>query len=77
MAFPCKHRFVIKLKACRNDPLHKSEGLQSIHHFYAQNQNVVLNMLQMFLGFNVQDMMKINGKLYFVGDMYTLDLILT
>ena len=68
---------MIKLKACRNDPLHNCEGLQSIHHFYAQNQNVVLDMLQMFLGFNVQDMMKINGKLYFVGDMYTLDLILT
>ena len=25
-----------------------------------------------FLGFNVQDMMKINGNFYFVGDLYTL-----
>ena len=49
---------MIKLKACRNDPLHKSEGLQSIHHFHAQKQKVVLDMLQMFLGFNVQDMME-------------------
>ena len=52
--------------------MHKSEGLQSIHHFYAQKQKVVLDMLQMFLGFNVQDMMKINGNFYFVGDLYTL-----
>ena len=51
--------------------------MQSNHHFYAQTQNVVSDMLQMFLGFNVQDMMKINGNLYFVGDLNTQDLFLT
>ena len=64
---------MIKLKACRNDPLHNCEGLQSIHHFYAQNQNVVLNMLQMFLGFNVQDMMKTRPRSpWYVGPLWAL-----